>query len=141
MSRSSLRTKPIKGLLILLAVVFLCSAGLLAYFIYDRSTIFISILVYIFAGAFILISLYVFLDQLFHYLEVKGNALVKHVFWNRYVLPFDKIKSVTLDNGMYEISSKRKKFYVMPAYAKGSSEIIIYLENHGVSLSEKTPQI
>lgn len=135
MKKKKLRTYPIKGLLIFLAVEIVVSLAVLGYFIYDRSVIIIAILVYIFAGLFSVIGIVVLLDQLFHYVEVKNNCLINRILFLKKVLPFEKIKKIVLVDEMYIIYSKKKRFCVMPSHIKGSNEIILYLESHGVSLS------
>jgi hypothetical protein len=135
MKKKKLRTYPIKGLLIFLAVDIVVSLAVLGYFIYDRSVIIIAILVYIFAGLFSVIGIVVLLDQLFHYVEVKNNCLINRILFLKKVLPFEKIKKIVLVDEMYIIYSKKKRFCVMPSHIKGSNEIILYLESHGVSLS------
>lgn len=135
MKKKKLRTYPIKGLLIFLAVDIVVSLAVLGYFIYDRSVIIIAILVYIFAGLFSVIGIVVLLDQLFHYVEVKNNCLINRILFLKKVLPFEKIKKIVLVDEMYIIYSKKKRFCVMPSQIKGSNEIILYLESHGVSLS------
>lgn len=135
MNKQKLRTYPIKGLVIFLIVDIVISLAALSYFIWDRSNLLISVLVYIFAGLFSLIGIFVLFDQLFHYVEVKNNCLINRILWIKKVLPFEKIKKVVLVDEMYTIYSKRKRFCVMPSHIKGSNEIILYLERHGISLS------
>ncbi|HNX15930.1 MAG TPA: hypothetical protein PKO28_00935 [Bacilli bacterium] len=137
MKKQKLRTYPIRGLLIFLLLDIVLSLAALGYFIWDRSTLLISILVYIFCGLFALIGLIVLADQLFHYVEVKDNRLINHIFWNKKVLPFEKIHKVMLVDEMYLIYSKKKRFCIMPSHIRGSNEIILYLESHGISLSQK----
>lgn len=135
MGEKKLRTQPIKGLIIFLAIDIVVSMIALGYFIYDVSNLFISILVYIFGGMFLIIGVIVLLDQLFHYVEVKNECLINHILWKKFILPFDRIKKVILLDEMYYVYSKKKRFCVMPSHVKGSNEIIIYLERHGISLS------
>lgn len=81
------------------------------------------------------------IDQLFHYVEVKENTLVNHFLFAKSVLSFDRIKKIVLVNEMYIIYSKKKKFCTMPSRIRGSNEIIVYLEKHGISISEPDKKI
>lgn len=131
------RTKPIIGLIIFASIAVLVSLAGLIIFIIDRSNLFISILVYIFASLFIVGGLVVVLEQLGRYVEVKEDKLIYRNFLKKSVIPTSKIKKVSLNQGVYEVYIGKKKFCTFPSRVDGAAEIIIALARQGVEIDEK----
>lgn len=134
---NKLRTKPIKGLVIFALIVFVVSLAMILLFgiDYQNQTKVIAILVFIFCGAFFLVSLFVLVNQLFCYLELKNDRLIHHILWFTKSIKVDKINKITLEDGMYKIFSGSKIFYQMPSLIRGSNEIIIGLEKLGIHIN------
>jgi len=130
-------TKPIYGLVIFASIGVLVSIAGLIIFIIDRSNLFISILVYIFASLFIIGGLVVVLEQLGRYVEVKEDKLIYRNFLKKSVIPTSKIKKVSLNQGVYEVYIGKKKFCTFPSRVDGAAEIIIALSRQGVEIDEK----
>ena len=131
------KTQPIKGLLIFAGIGVAISLAGIIIFIFDRSNLAISILVYIFGGMFLIGGSAVILDQLFHYVEVKEDKLIHRVFFKKNVLPINKIKKLVLKNGIYEVYSGKKKFCTIPSQVTGAPEIAVALQRQGVVIDEK----
>jgi len=131
-----IRTRPIKGVVIFASVVLVVCVGLIIFFAlsFTNENKVISILAFVFCGVFTLISSFVLLNQLFCYIEYKDKVLIKHTLWFSKSLKIEKITKIILEDGMYKIYRDEKKFYEMPSAIKGSNEIIIILENNGVSV-------
>ena len=128
------RTKPIKGLLIFLPIVIVFSAGAIVLFALTKQNIVFSIMVYIFCGAFILLSLILLLDQLFHYTELKGDILINQILFVRKKIKVEKITKIILKDEMYFIFVGQKQFCVISTRIRGSNEIIVALERKGKSV-------
>ena len=137
MNKNKLRTRPSKGLIVFLSIAIAISSGALVLFIIDRSNLFISILVYIFAGMFVIGGLVVLLDQLFRYIELVEDKLIDHIFFKKNVLAVAKITKVTLKKGMYEIYSKKGKFCSLPSEQLGVSLIMVGLQRQGIEFIEE----
>lgn len=134
---NKIRTKPVKGAIIFASIAALVSIGALVLFAIDRSNLFISILVYIFGGMFFVGGVIVVLDQLFHYVELKEDKLINHLYFSRKEIEINRIKKVILEKGMYEIYIKKGKFCTIPSHLEGCDKIIIGLSRHGIEVEEK----
>ena len=128
------RTKPIKGLLIFLPIVIVFSAGAIVLFAFTKQNIVFSVMVYIFCGAFILFSLILLLDQLFHYTELKGDILINQILFVRKKIKVEKITKIILKDEMYFIFVGQKQFCVISTRIRGANEIIVALERKGKSV-------
>jgi len=131
-----LRTKPVKGICIFALIVLVVCLSLLIFFAVDfnnENTV-ISIVSFVFCGIFILISLFTLINQLFCYVEFKDSKLVKHTLWFSKTLKIERITKITLEEGIYKIFDDNKIFYQMPSGIRGSNEIILALEQNGVSI-------
>ena len=132
-----LRTEPIKGLVIFLAIVIPVSIAALIITIIDRSNWTISILTYIFGGLFVVLGTIILIDQLFHYTELKEDVLIDHVVFKKRSLPISKIKKIVLQKGIYEIYYKKGLFCSLPSQLKGVNYIMVALQRHGLEVEEK----
>ena len=128
------RTKPIKGLLIFLPIVIVFSAGAILLFALTKQELVFSIMVYIFCGAFILLSLIILLDQLFHYTELRGDILINQILFIRKKIKVEKITKIILKDEMYFIFVGQKQFCVISTRIRGANEIIVALERKGKSV-------
>lgn len=128
------RTKPIKGLLIFLPIVIVFSTGAILLFALTKQELVFSIMVYIFCGAFILLSLIILLDQLFHYTELRGDALINQIIFVRKKIKVEKITKIILKDEMYFIFVGQKQFCVISTRIRGANEIIVALERKGKSV-------
>ena len=128
------RTKPIKGLLIFLPIVIAFSTGAILLFALTKQELVFSIMVYIFCGAFILLSLIILLDQLFHYTELRGDVLINQIIFVRKKIKVEKITKIILKDEMYFIFVGQKQFCVISTRIKGGNEIIVALERQGVTM-------
>lgn len=128
------RTRPIKGLLIFLPIVIVLSAGAILLFALTKQELVFSIMVYIFCGAFILISLIILLDQLFHYTELSGDVLINQIIFVRKKIKVEKITKIILKDEMYFIFVEQKQFCVISTRIRGANEIIVALERKGKSV-------
>lgn len=131
------KTQPIIGLVIFAGIGVLVSLAGLIIFAIDRSNLFISILVYIFGGLFLIVGLATIIDQVFHFVEVKEDKLINQVVFKRKTLPISKIKKLVLVNGTYEVYSGKKKFCTIPSQVKGAPEIAVALQRQGIEIEEK----
>ena len=125
------RTKPLKGLLIFLPIVIVFSAGAILLFALTKQNFVFSLLVYIFCGAFVLLSLILLLDQLFHYTELRGDTLINQIIVVRKKVKVSRITKIILKDEMYYIFVGQKQFCVISARIPGGNEIIIALERQG----------
>lgn len=128
------RTKPIKGLLIFLPIVIVFSTGAILLFALTKQELVFSIMVYIFCGAFILLSLIILLDQLFHYTELRGDVLINQIIFVRKKIKVEKITKIILKDEMYFIFVGQKQFCVISTRIRGANEIIVALERKGKSV-------
>ena len=128
------RTKPIKGLLIFLPIVIVFSIGAILLFALTKQELVFSIMVYIFCGAFILLSLIILLDQLFHYTELRGDVLINQIIFVRKKIKVEKITKIILKDEMYFIFVGQKQFCVISTRIRGANEIIVALERKGKSV-------
>lgn len=128
------RTKPIKSLLIALSIVIAISSAVIVLFALTKQNIVISIMVYIFCGAFILLSLIMLFDQLFHYTELNGDTLINNIVFVRKKVKVANISKIILKDEMYLVFVGKKQFCVISTRIKGGNEIIVALERQGVTM-------
>ena len=132
------RTQPIYGLVIFAGIAVVVSIGAIILFSIDMSNLFISILVFIFGGLFSIGGIAVIIDQLTHYVEVKENDLINHVFLAKHVLPISEIRKIKNNKEIYEVYSKKGKFCTIPSHLKGVDTIMFALSRRGVEITEKS---
>lgn len=128
------RTKPIKGLLIALSIVIAISSAVIVLFALTKQNIVISIMVYIFCGVFVLLSLIMLIDQLFHYTELNGDTLINNIVFVRKKVKVANISKIILKDEMYLVFVGKKQFCVISTRIKGGNEIIVALERQGVTM-------
>lgn len=132
MSRSDIRTRPIKGLVIFDTIGVLVSLAAFIWFIIFDELLIFRILIFVFCPIFIIAGTLSLIDQLFHYLEVKGDRLHNHILWIDKSIKIEAIEKLELKNGMFYIYHRDKKFASMPSHLAGADKIIIALERHNV---------
>ena len=128
------RTKPIKGLMIFLPIVILLSTAMVLLFALTKQNIVVSILVYVFCGAFIVFSLILLLDQLFHYTELQGDVLINQIIFVRKKVKVENITKIVFKDEMYLVFVGKKQFCVISSRISGGNEIIVALERQGVRM-------
>ena len=128
------RTKPLKGLLIFLPIVILLSTAMVLLFALTKQNIVVSIMVYIFCGAFIILSLILLLDQLFHYTELRGDILINQIIFVRKKVMVENITKIVFKDEMYLVFVGKKQFCVISSRISGGNEIIVALERQGVRM-------
>lgn len=128
------RTKPLKGLLIFLPIVILLSTAMVLLFALTKQNIVVSIMVYIFCGAFIILSLMLLLDQLFHYTELRGDILINQIIFVRKKVMVENITKIVFKDEMYLVFVGKKQFCVISSRISGGNEIIVALERQGVRM-------
>jgi len=131
-----MRTRPVKGITIFAFIVLIVSILLIVFFAlsFNKENTVISILTFVFCGAFSLVSIFVLFNQLFCFIELKENTLIRHILWIKKTTKIEKITKIILEEGIYKIFIDNKKFCDMPSAIKGSNEIIIELEKNGISI-------
>ena len=132
--RSKIRTLPIKGLLIFLPIVIISSIGMVLLFALTKQNLLMSILVYIFCGAFAGLGLALLLDQLFHYTMIDDDVLINQIIFVRKKIKVEQITKIILKDEMYLIFVGKKQFAVISTRVRGGNEIILALERQGKSV-------
>jgi hypothetical protein len=132
--RSKIRTLPIKGLLIFLPIVIISSIGMILLFAFTKQNLLMSILVYIFCGAFAALGLALLLDQLFHYTMIDDDVLINQIIFVRKKIKVEQITKIILKDEMYLIFVGKKQFAVISTRVRGGNEIILALERQGKSV-------
>ena len=107
------RTKPIKGLVIFLPIVIVVSIGTILLFALTNQNIAVSIMVYIFCGAFASLSIVLLFDQLFHFVELRGDVLINQVVLVRKKINVKEISKIILKDEMYLVFTGKKQFCVI----------------------------
>ena len=131
----SVRTYPIKGLVIFLLVAFLMSTGLiiLMAFMSDENIV-IRILVFIVCGLFVFASGFMLCQQLLFYVEVDENYFIKHAFFSKFKIAYKRIDKLVNNNGFYDVYVDGKKISSIPANTKESQQILLIMEKKGVKI-------
>ena len=128
------RTKPITGFVIFLLIVFVVSLGAIFLFALTKQDVLVSILVYIFCGAFVALSLFMLSVQLLNYIELRDDYLIRHIFIFRKKVHINRISKIILKDEMYIFYINNERFAVISSRIEGSNEIIIALERKGISV-------
>jgi len=130
-----IRTYPVKGLVIFLSIAFVVSLGMiiLMAFLKDEMWV-IRILVWILCSIFTLASGTMLIQQLFFYIEVRGDYFIKHFMLSSHKIPLKNIDKIVNKDGWYDIYVEGKKIVSFATNTKESQEMIIYLEKHGVKI-------
>ena len=131
----SVRTYPIKGLVIFMAIAFLGSLGmiLLMAFMSDENII-IRILTFILCGVFMIASGIILVQQLLFYVEVDDEYFIKHFMFSKNKIAFKRIEKLVNHDGFYDIYVDGKKISSIAANTKESQEMIIIMEKKGVKI-------
>lgn len=94
----------------------------------------IKILVWVLCSIFSLASLIVLIQQLFFWIEVRDDVFIQHNLLGAHKIPFKKIEHITNKDGFYTIYVQGKKITSFATNTKEGTEIIVYLEKHGVKI-------
>ena len=135
MKKEVLRTYPIKSFTIFLSIAFVVSLTLLILFIFlQNEPLVIRIMIYIFCSLFVFASGFMLCNQLFFYIGVTEDSVIRHVMFGRYIIPFKKISRLKSKDGFYVIYVGDQKMCTFPTNTKEAAEIIVYLEKKGVKI-------
>ena len=137
MSRNpnSIRTYPIRNLVIFMAIAFLISVGMiiLMIFLQDEMMV-IRVLVWILCGIFTIASGIILIQQLCFYIEVDDEYFIKHVMFTKEKIAFKRIEKLVNHDGFYDIYVDKKKISSIPTNTKESQQIIVIMEKKGVKI-------
>ena len=130
-----IRTKiPTSILIFLLADIILCG-GLIVYgALVNTELLIIRILIFVMCGIFFTVGLIQLLAETLNFIVVSEEGVVINKWLVRTKLSFDKISYVENKDDQYNIFVKQRKFYTFSSRAKKASEIIAFLERHGVEI-------
>lgn len=132
---NKIRTRiPTSILIFLLADIVLCG-GLIVYgALANTELLIIRILIFVMCGIFFAVGLIQLLAETLNYIVVTEEGVVINKWLVRTKLSFDKISYVENKDDQYNIFVKRRKFYTFSSRLKKASEIIAFLERHGVEI-------
>lgn len=132
---NKIRTRiPTSILIFLLADIVLCG-GLIVYgALANTELLIIRILIFVMCGIFFAVGLIQLLAETLNFIVVSEEGVVINKWLVRTKLSFDKISYVENKDDQYNIFVKRRKFYTFSSRLKKASEIIAFLERHGVEI-------
>ena len=108
--KTRIRTYPIKGLMIFLSIVFIVSLAAVIFFIFSKDDVFIvRLLVWIFCGAFTILSAIVMIYQLSTYTEIKDDNFISHSFLSKKVIKIEDIQKIRNIDGEFHIYVDNRK--------------------------------
>ena len=130
-----IRTRiPTSILIFLLADIILCG-GLIVYgALVNTELLIIRILIFVMCGIFFAVGLIQLLAETLNFIVVSEEGVVINKWLVRTKLSFDKISYVENKDDQYNIFVKQRKFYTFSSRLKKASEIIAFLERHGVEI-------
>lgn len=136
MARNTLvRTYPIKGLVIFMAVAFLMSVGMIIFMAFMKDeNIVIRILTWILCSAFALASGFMLGQQLLFYVELDDEYFIKHAFFSKYKIAYKRIDKLVNKDGFYDIYVDGKKISSIATNTKESQQIVLIMEKKGVKI-------
>lgn len=130
-----IKTHPIWGLVIFLAIAFAVSLGMIILMIFLKDEMWvIRIVTWVVCSIFVVASGIMLVQQLFFSIEVRGEYFIKHVLFSSYRIPLKKIDKIVNKEGFYDIYVEGRKIVSFATNTKESQEMIIYLEKHGVKI-------
>ena len=132
---NSVRTYPIKGLVIFMTIAFLVSLGMIILMVFLNNEMWvIRILVWIVCGIFVIASGIILVQQLLFYSEVDDEYFIKHAMFSKNKIAFRRIDKLVNNNGFYDIYVDNKKISSIPTNTKESQQIIVIMEKKGVKI-------
>lgn len=133
--KTRIRTYPIKGLLIFLIITFVVSLAAVIYFIIAQDDVFVvRLLVWIFCGAFTIISLIVMCDQIFNYIEVRDEKFISHKFLSKKIVDINNIQRIRNEDNVFNVYVDNQKITSFYSYSKEAQEILVYLDKMHVQI-------
>ena len=133
--KTRIRTYPIKGLLIFLIITFVVSLAAVIYFIIAQDDVFVvRLLVWIFCGAFTIISLIVMCDQIFNYIEVRDDKLISHKFLTKKIVNIKNIERIVNEDNVSNVYVDNQKVFYFFTFSKEAQEILVYLDKMHVRI-------
>lgn len=91
-------------------------------------------IVWIMCGGFTLLSLIVIIDQVFSYIEVKDNQIIKHAFLFKRKYDFKVVDKIKNKDGFFMVFVKNVKVLTFASDRRGANEIVAYLDAHDVKI-------
>ena len=133
--KTHIRTYPIKGLMIFLIITFVVSSAAVIYFALSKDDVFVvRLLVWIFCGAFSLISLFMIFQQLSCFVEVKEDYFIQHSFLTRKKILISDIERIRHKEENFFIYKNNQIFAQFPSYSKQAQQIAVYLDKKHVKI-------
>ncbi len=132
-----IRTYPIKGLVIFLIGVVICSALIAVgnYFLL-QDNLALQITVYIFCGIFFILSLIVLLKEalIYLYYEDETKSLVINNFIFKKKIPLTELSRIESKDGFYIFYKGKKELYRIGVERNGVGALMIALEKNGATI-------
>ena len=135
MSKSVIRTYPIKSLTIFLAITFVVSLSMVIGFIFFKDEMWvIRILVWVLCGLFTIASGIVLVNQLFFHVGVDDKYFYRYFIFGKHSIPLNKIERIANDDGFYTVYVRGKKVVSFATNTKEAQQMIVFLEQKGVKI-------
>jgi hypothetical protein len=136
MSKSVIRTYPLKGLSIFLSVVIVLSIGLSIGIVFIEDLLALRIVIWVFSGIFAITSIVVLLKEAIIYLsfDEESEVLTSHEFIIRRKIPLTKISRIEVKDGFYVFYSGKQKIYTLGADRPNANELALALERHKIKI-------
>ena len=132
---NSVRTYPIKGLVIFMAIAFTMSVGMIVLMAFMKDeNIVIRVLVWVLCGMFAIASGIMLVQQLLFYVEVDDEYFIKHFMFSKNKIAFRRIDKLVNHDGFYDIYVDGKKISSIAANTKESQQMIVIMEKKGVKI-------
>ncbi len=132
---NSVRTYPIKPLVIFMAIAFVTSVGMIILMIFLKDEMWvIRILVWVLCGIFSLASAIILIQQLLFYTEVDDEYFIKHFMFSKNKIAFKKIDKLVNKDGFYDVYVNGKKISSIAGNTPESQQMIVIMEKKGVKI-------
>ena len=134
-NQNSIRTHPIKNLVIFLSIAFVVSIGMiiLMVFLQDEMWV-IRILVWVLCGIFAMASGFMLVQQLLFYVEVDDEYFIKHFMFSKNKIAFRRIQKLVNNDGFYDIYVDGKKISSLPTNTPEAQQMVVIMEKKGVKI-------
>lgn len=132
-----IRTYPVKGLVIFLSIVIgVCLlVGVGNYFLI-KDILALQIVIWIFCGVFLILSLIVLLKEaiVYIYFDEKAKEIVIQDFLHKKKIRLDELRRVEVKDGFYIFFKGNKEFYRMGTERTGANNLVVALEKNGANI-------
>ena len=137
-AQSDIRTYPSKGLIIFLLIVIAFSIGaiVLTALLLLKDNLALSIILWLFCGVFLVLSLIVLLFEAINYLSLDENnkQLIIHKFLIKKKIPANEISGIENNEGFYIFHQGKKELYRIGTQVQGANTLIVKLERWGIKI-------